>query len=78
MGNNVPFYSSYVGSRKTYYLYIYTFIYVYVYIYIYIYRYIYIYIYIYITKDPLLKCQQSARLEERYNSDGLRNNCGCD
>ena len=55
--------------------------YIYIYIYIYVYMlciYIYIYIYIYITKDPLLKCQQSARLEERYNSDGLRNNCGCD
>ena len=34
------------------------------------------YIYIYITKDRLLKLQQSAQLEEQYNNDGLRNNYG--
>ena len=31
---------------------------------------------IYITKDCLLKLQQSTQLEEQYNNGGLRNNYG--
>ena len=30
-------------------------------------------VYIYVTKDGLLKLQQSAQLEEQYNNDSLRN-----
>ena len=56
------------------------YIYIYIYITIYLDNYIsisiYLSIYLSITRDRLLKLQQSAQLEEQYNNDVSRNNYG--